>query len=105
MNLFILSMAICFSLLSINANAADGKEVYKTACAVCHKSGLNAAPKFGNKAFWTKRLAKGKETVYANSINGIRNMPPRGGIPSLTDEEVIAAVDFIVRASGGWPKE
>lgn len=90
------------SMLSINSFANNGGEIYKTYCAVCHKSGLNAAPKMGKKAFWTKRVAKGKEVVYKNSIEGLRGMPPKGGIASLTDEDVKAAVDYMVSRSGGW---
>jgi len=47
-----------------------------------------------NKAFWARRVAQGKETVYSNAINGLRGMPARGGIPGLTDDEVKAATDF-----------
>jgi len=96
-----------FSAVSMNsysnlAISADGGTVYKTYCMSCHKTGLNAAPKTGNKALWAKRIAQGKETVYANSINGIRGMPARGGYSSLSDEEVKAAVDYMVGRSGGW---
>ena len=63
---------------------------------------MNAAPKYGSKPLWAKRIAQGRETVYSNAINGLRGMPPRGGFASLSDEDVIAGVDYMVRASGGW---
>jgi len=99
----VITTALTISLSSSHLYAAaDGGETYNTYCAVCHKSGLNAAPKMGKKAFWIKRVAQGKETVYKHSIEGIRGMPPRGGIASLSDEDVKAAVDYMVGRSGGW---
>lgn len=80
----------------------DGGQIYNTYCAICHKLGMNAAPKYGNKALWAKRIAQGRETMYSNAINGLRGMPPRGGFAQLTDEEIKASVDYMVRAAGGW---
>jgi len=84
------------------AEELDGGQLYNTYCAICHKAGLNAAPKYGSKPLWAKRIAQGRDTMYENAINGLRGMPPRGGFPDLTDEEVKAATDYMVRAAGGW---
>lgn len=100
--LSLLPAGVFMNLLSMNAYPVDGGETYNTYCAVCHKSGLNAAPKLGNKAMWAKRIEQGKETVYDHAINGLRGMPARGGIASLTDEEVKAATDYMVDRAGGW---
>ncbi len=81
------------------ASAGDlvkGEEVYKATCVACHGSGVMGAPKLGDKAAWEPRIAAGKDTIYANSINGIKMMPPKGGNPSLKDEDVKAAVDFML---------
>jgi cytochrome c5 len=80
----------------------DGGKIYNTYCAICHKAGMNAAPKYGSKPLWAKRIAQGRDTVYSHSINGLRGMPPRGGFANLSDEEVKAGVDYMVRAAGGW---
>lgn len=99
---YLMLAGVSMTMPSLNAYPTDGGETYNTYCAVCHKSGLNAAPKLGNKALWAKRIAQGKETVYDHAINGLRGMPARGGIASLTDEEVKAATDYMVGRSGGW---
>ncbi len=101
-------LAIFTGLMVTSTNAIaesaplDGGQIYNTYCAVCHKGGLNAAPKFGSKPLWAKRIAQGKDTMYANAINGLRGMPARGGYAQLTDEEVKAATDYMVGAAGGW---
>ena len=80
----------------------DGGQIYNTYCAICHKGGMNAAPKYGSKPLWAKRIAQGRDTVYSHAINGLRGMPARGGFASLSDDEVRAGTDYMVRAAGGW---
>jgi cytochrome c5 len=80
----------------------DGYTVYNRFCTVCHKQGMNGAPKFRDKEAWQPRIAKGKETLYKHSIEGFRAMPAKGGIAGLYDQEVKDAVDFMVKNVGGW---
>ena len=77
----------------------DGKTVYNTVCAGCHGAGVLGAPKFGDKAAWAPRIAQGMPTLVNHAINGIRSMPPRGGAASLSDDEVKAAVQYMVDGS------
>ena len=74
----------------------SAEEVYNSGCASCHASGAAGAPKFRNADDWASRLGAGLETLYANSINGIRGMPPRGVCPTCSDDEVKAAVDYMI---------
>lgn len=76
-------------------SADAGKKLYDTACAACHTPGVAGAPKLGDKAGWAPRLKKGEETLYASAIKGIGAMPPKGG-SSAPDEEVKAAVDYMI---------
>ena len=80
----------------------SGRDVYNNFCVICHRAGMNGAPKYGDKRIWAQRVKKGKETLYKDSVNGIRAMPPKGGIAWLTDQEVHDAVDYMVNGSGGW---
>ena len=77
--------------------AKSGEELY-TACAACHDAGVLNAPKLGDKAGWGDRLAKGKDTLYANAINGIGGMPPKGGRADLSDDDIKLAVDFMLES-------
>lgn len=77
----------------------DGKTVYNTVCAGCHGAGVMGAPKFGDKAAWAGRIGQGMPTLVSHAINGIRAMPPRGGAASLSDDEVKAAVQYMVDGS------
>lgn len=75
---------------------AQGEKIYTATCAACHGAGVLGAPKMGDKAMWEPRIAKGMDTLYVNSINGVKMMPPRGGNAALKDDEMKAAVDFMV---------
>ncbi len=74
----------------------SGKEVYDGVCFACHASGVLAAPKFRDQADWANRIAKGKEALLQSAINGLNNMPARGGNPNLQDEELKAAIEYML---------
>lgn len=78
----------------------SGEEVTKNVCAMCHAAGLMQAPTIGNKEQWAPRIAQGYETLVKHAIEGIRNMPARGGNPDLTDGEIANAVAHMANASG-----
>lgn len=75
----------------------SGADVYGAACAACHTSGALNAPRLVGED-WTDRLPKGTDTLYSSAINGIGTMPAKGGNMSLSDDEVIAAVDYMIEA-------
>ena len=76
-----------------------GEEVYNTVCMSCHTSGAAGAPVIGNNSQWSDRLSKGKDALYASAINGIGIMPAKGGVSSLSDNEIKSAVDYILSES------
>ncbi|QEM84236.2 c-type cytochrome [Halomonas binhaiensis] len=75
----------------------DGQAIYQQTCMACHDTGIAGAPTRGDAKAWEPRLAQGIETLYDHAINGLNIMPPRGGNASLSDEEVKAAVDYMVQ--------
>lgn len=76
-----------------------GEKIYDTTCMACHVMGVAGAPKVGDKAAWTPRVAKGNEALIASVINGLNAMPPRAGNPQLTDADIQQAVAFMVEKS------
>jgi cytochrome c5 len=78
---------------------ARGEQIYRQACAFCHDKGVAGAPKIGDVAAWSPRLAQGMDMLYAVSLRGKGAMPAKGGNPALADADVKAAVDFIVAQS------
>ena len=78
----------------------SGQEVYEAACVACHGSGALGAPRFENKGDWSARIGQGYDTLIKNAIEGIRQMPPRGGNADLTDAEVARAVAYMANAAG-----
>lgn len=79
-----------------SSGAADGKSVYDSVCMACHATGAAGAPKTGDTGAWTARIDKGMDTLVDHAINGFNAMPPRGGNAGLSDEEVRAAVQYMV---------
>lgn len=77
----------------------SGKEIYESLCASCHGAGVLGAPRFGNAEDWAPRIAQGMETLLNHAINGLNAMPPRGGDPNLSDEDVEKAVQYMVEAA------
>ena len=84
------------------AGADVGKKIYDSACVACHGAGIAGAPKFGDKAAWGQRIAQGQAKLYEHAIKGFQGssgvMPPKGG-STASDEEVKAAVDYMVAAA------
>lgn len=87
------------SLMIATPASADGEKTYKKNCKMCHGSGMMGAPKLGDTAVWVDRIAQGNDTLYNHAINGIGKMKPKGGKKKLTDDEVKAAVDYMVTHS------
>ncbi|QHS10442.1 cytochrome c5 family protein [Sinimarinibacterium sp. NLF-5-8] len=82
--------------------AQSGDQVYNGLCAACHAAGVMNAPKTGDKDHWKKLLdeAGGVDGLTKIAISGKNAMPPRGGNAALSDAEIHAAVEHMLKASG-----
>jgi len=78
--------------------AQAGKALYTQVCQACHAAGVLGAPKFGDKAAWAPRLKDPMDVIYNYALHGKGQMPPKGG-SSASDDDVKAAVDYMVDAA------
>jgi len=82
------------ALFSIGqAVAADGKAVYDKSCGGCHN---NMAPKLGDKEKWAPLIKEGNDKLVASAIKGKGGMPPKGGAAALSNDDIKAAVEYMV---------
>ncbi len=82
------------------AGARTGEQLYKAVCQACHAAGVAGSPKFGDKAAWAPRIAKGLDALMNSATNGTaKGMPPKGG-SDATPEELKRAVVYMANAGG-----
>ena len=72
-----------------------GEQIVQAQCAKCHQSGLNGAPRIGDRDAWIPRLKQGLDLLVRSAINGHGPMPPRGGMNNLTDSEIRGAIVYM----------
>lgn len=77
----------------------DGSVIYSNLCKTCHETGAGGAPLM-TRAAWSGRIAQGTDTLVQHAIDGYQGsagvMPPRGGNPGLTDEQVRVTVEWML---------
>lgn len=78
-----------------------GAQVYNSVCIACHSPpGVGGAPPLGDADAWAPRIAQGMDTLISHALNGFSGsagiMPRKGERTDLSDEEVIAAVEYMV---------
>lgn len=82
------------------AAAGPGEARYAKTCFACHDQGVGGAPKKGDKAAWAPRIAQGDAVLIKHAFEGFQGkagyMPPRGACADCSDEELKAAVAYLV---------
>lgn len=84
-----------------DAHLSFGKTVWLGTCEACHGYGVAGAPIPMKSKQWKSRVVKPRELLYQHALDGFFGpddtmMPARGGNPELSDDEVKAAVDYMV---------
>ena len=78
-----------------------GEQVVQAVCGKCHLTGEGGAPKVGDRAAWTPRVAKGLATVTQAALKGHGAMQARAGMADLSDAEIKRAVEYMFNAGVG----
>jgi len=78
-------------------DAHPGEAIYNRSCFSCHAGGVSGAPIPGDAEAWAPRIAKGREALVRSVKEGMPpGMPPMGLCMGCTDEDLAAAVDFML---------
>ena len=77
-----------------------GEQLYQQVCASCHAQGLLNSPKPGDTAAWEPRYQKGLDTLVQHAVGGFNQMPPQGQAPGATEDNIKAAVVYMLEQSG-----
>ena len=86
-----------------DAVAFNAESVYQSVCHTCHGTGLLESPRIDDAAAWKTRLADGIDNLYQKAIQGIGNMPPKGGRTDLSDKHFKEIVDYMLKQAGVSP--
>lgn len=82
--------------VAVVAGPRSGADIYNVSCVACHGSGVLGAPKKADAAGWGPRLEAGFDAVWQNALNGKGGMPPRGTCADCSDDDIKAAIEFMI---------
>ncbi|PSV27232.1 cytochrome c5 family protein [Photobacterium sp. GB-72] len=83
-------------IVEVTVAPRNGDAVYNTFCASCHTSGVMGAPKKDDAGDWSARIAQGKDVLADHAINGFNAMPAKGACMDCSDEEIVAAINYMI---------
>ena len=86
------------------ATERSGKQIVEAQCFKCHQTGVGGAPKIGDRSAWIPRVSQGLDTVTRSAIRGHGGMPARGGMASISDDEMRKAVVYMLNYGTGTEK-
>jgi len=90
------------TIAAAHGAASSGESIYRATCSTCHDSGAGHAPRIAVPQEWGDRFPFGRAALQSAAIRGVPNtaMAPKGGFSELSDDEVKAAVDYMLGRTG-----
>lgn len=87
----------------VDANALKvfktGAQVFADVCTACHGAGVADALKFGDHAAWEPYIKTGMDAMVKVVMQGKPPVPPKGGAASVSEDDIRAAVQYMVDAA------
>lgn len=84
-------------------SARSGEVVFDAHCANCHSGGIggffSGAPDIDDAGDWEELTPKGLDALTTNTITGIGEMAARGACADCSDEDIRAAVEYMLDKS------
>lgn len=77
----------------------SGESIYSSKCTACHGTGVLGAPKFGTNEMALRLEEKGMDTLLTHALNGFNAMPAKGTCTDCSDEEIQAAIEYMLEGS------
>ncbi len=91
--------AIALAAVAVRADgpllAERQARLFQQACAHCHLRPGLGVPVLGDAAAWEERRARGLETLLANTVLGVGDMPPLGTCGACTEDDLRRLVAFL----------
>ena len=72
------------------------KTAYEQACADCHETGRDGAPRTGDAEAWAGRSSLWEAVLFEHAQKGYFDMPAHGLDGRFSDEEVAAAAQYML---------
>ncbi len=96
------------STTTAGGDYANGKKIYDGLCMACHATGVTGAPKFVEKERWATIASQGMKVLQDHAIKGFQGkqgvMPPKGGNPALSDDDIKNAIKYMLHEAGATAK-
>ena len=84
-----------------NGPTRTGQQVYGDYCATCHNRTTQGAPLPDDDVQWGMRIKKGNAVLLKHVMEGYKElMPVKGGCRNCSEQEVQAAINYILETSG-----
>lgn len=77
-------------------SSRTAQAIYDQYCASCHNSGLMGAPKKGDADDWAARVSQGDAVLAKHAIEGFNAMPAKGTCMDCSDDEIVAAINYMI---------